>query len=165
MTGYPGPVSFVLEHSVEIGAPAATVWAVLTDFDAYGQWNPFVPRASCRLEPGGPIDMDVRLRGDTLRHQREFINRVDPGRSFSYSMRPAPLRLLRSVREQTVAPSGPGTCHYASHFQIDGLLVPVVEALLGGGMRRGFDDMTAGLKRRAEELGGGAKHPAAPRRR
>ena len=80
-------------------------------------------------------------------------------------MRPAPLRLLRSVREQTVAPSGPGTCHYASHFQIDGLLVPVVEALLGGGMRRGFDDMTAGLKRRAEELGGGAKHPAAPRRR
>ena len=31
-------MSFVLEHSVEIAAPAATVWAVLTDFDAYGQW-------------------------------------------------------------------------------------------------------------------------------
>lgn len=149
---------------MEIDAPAATVWAVLTDFGSYDQWNPFVPHASCRLEPGAPIDMQVRLRGDSLRRQREFVNRVDPGRSFSYSMKPAPLGLLRSVREQTVTPSGPGTCHYASHFQIDGLLTPVVSALLGKDMRRGFDDMAAALKQRSEALSGGAKHQPAPRR-
>ena len=157
-------MSFLLEHSVEIAAPAATVWAVLTDFDAYGQWNPFVPRASCRLEPGEPIDMAVRLRGTKLRRQREFINSVNPGRSFSYSMKPAPLGLLRSVREQTVTPSGPGTCHYASHFQIDGPLAPVVSSLLGADMRRGFDDMAESLKTRDEMLAGGAKHPTAPHR-
>ncbi|GAB11641.1 hypothetical protein GOARA_082_00280 [Gordonia araii NBRC 100433] len=151
-------MSFVLEHSVEIAAPAATVWAVLTDFDNYGQWNPFVPRASSRLEPGAPIDMDVALRGGKLRRQREFINRVDPGRAFSYSMKPAPLGLLRSVREQSVTPSGPGTCHYASHFQIDGPLSPVVSALLGKDLRRGFDEMAASLKSHAEHLAGGAKH-------
>ncbi|HNP56541.1 MAG TPA: SRPBCC domain-containing protein [Gordonia sp. (in: high G+C Gram-positive bacteria)] len=158
-------MSFVLEHSVEIAAPAATVWAVLTDFDAYGQWNPFVPHASCTLEPGTPIDMQVRLRGDNLRRQREFVNSVTPGRSFSYSMKPAPLGLLRSVREQTVLPSGPGTSHYASHFQIDGALTPVVSTLLGKDMRRGFDDMAAALKQRAEEISGGTKHQPAPRRR
>ncbi|GED96756.1 SRPBCC domain-containing protein [Gordonia crocea] len=158
-------MSFVLEHSMEIAAPAATVWAVLTDFGAYGEWNPFVPRASCVLEPGGAFDMDVRLIGSGLRHQREFINHVDPGRSFSYSMKPAPLGLLSSERVQTVAPSGPRTSHYSSHFQIDGLLAPVVAALLGGGMRRGFDEMAAGLKDRAEGVSGGARHnDRAPRR-
>ncbi len=151
-------MSFVIDHSVEIAAPAATVWAVLTDFDRYDQWNPFVRRASCRLEPGGPIDMTVRLRGERMRQQREFVNRVDPGHFFSYSMKPAPLGLLSSVREQTVTPSGPGRCHYSSHFQIDGLLAPVVEVLLGKGLRAGFDGMSAGLVARAEQLDGGARH-------
>ena len=32
-------------------------------------------------------------------------------------------------------------------------------------MRRGFDDMAAALKQRAEEISGGTKHQPAPRRR
>ncbi|MFT4200969.1 SRPBCC family protein [Gordonia sp. (in: high G+C Gram-positive bacteria)] len=158
-------MSFVLDHSLEIAAPAATVWAVLTDFDSYGEWNPFVPRASSTLQPGAPIDMSVRLGGgDKLRRQREYVNAVDPGRFFSYSMKPAPMGLLHSVREQTVAPSGSGTCHYTSHFEIAGPLSPVVSGLMGKGLRRGFDDMAAALKARAEQIAGGAKHTPAPRR-
>ncbi|MFT3899010.1 MAG: SRPBCC domain-containing protein [Gordonia sp. (in: high G+C Gram-positive bacteria)] len=158
-------MSFVLDHSLEITAPAATVWAVLTDFDSYGEWNPFVPRASSTMRPGAPIDMSVRLTGgDKLRQQREYINTVEPGRYFSYSMKPAPLGLLRSIREQTVAPSGAGTCHYTSHFEMSGPLAPVVGGLMGSGLRRGFDGMAAALKARAETLAGGAKHTPAPRR-
>lgn len=158
-------MSLIIEHSVKIAAPAATVWAVLTDFDSYGQWNPFVPRAACVLEPGRPIVMDVRLRGEKLRRQREFISAVEPGRSFRYSMKPVPLGLLSSMREQIVTPSGAGICHYTSHFQIDGILAPLVEMLLGSSLRRGFDDMADGLKERAELMAGGARHTPAIERR
>jgi len=36
--------------SIEIDAPAETVWAVLTDFDRYDEWNPYT-----RIE-GDPIE-------------------------------------------------------------------------------------------------------------
>ncbi len=32
----------VLEKTIEIDATPDEVWAVLTDFDDYGDWNPFV---------------------------------------------------------------------------------------------------------------------------
>src|SRR3954454_22540845 len=34
-----------IEHTVDIQAPAATVWQVLTDTDRYQDWNPFMPPA------------------------------------------------------------------------------------------------------------------------
>ena len=52
---------FTIDKTLEIEAPAATVWQVLTDFAAYGQWNPFVPECRCELKPGGAIEMQVQL--------------------------------------------------------------------------------------------------------
>lgn len=141
-----------IDHDVVIDAPAATVWGVLTDFDSYGAWNPFAREVRCDLRPGGAIDMSVVLVGGRPMRQREFVNSVDPGRGFSYSMRPAPAGLLRSRRDQEVVDLGDGRSRYTSRFRIEGPLSPVVAGLLGRALRRGFDGNVAGLKRRAEAL-------------
>ncbi|WP_235738644.1 SRPBCC domain-containing protein [Nocardioides alcanivorans] len=145
-------MAIVINHDLEIEAPAATVWQVLTDFDAYGTWNPFARKARCDLRPGGTIDMQVVLVGQRPMRQREFINSVDPGRGFSYSMKPAPGGLLRSRRDQEVVDLGDGRSRYTSRFRIEGPLAPVVSILLGRALRRGFDGNVAGLKERAESL-------------
>jgi hypothetical protein len=41
-----------IEKVIEIDAPPADVWRVLLDFDAYGEWNPFIRSISGRVEPG-----------------------------------------------------------------------------------------------------------------
>lgn len=143
-------MAFGHEHEIEIDASAATVWEVLTDFDAYREWNPFARSARCDLRPGGAIDMEVALIGRRTFRQREFVNAVEPGEGFSYSMKPAPGGLLRSRRDQQVVDLGQGRSRYTSRFEIVGPLSPVVAGLLGRALRRGFDANVAALKERAE---------------
>ena len=44
-----------LHFTVEVAAPAAQVWAVLTNFDAYPEWHPHITSACGELVPGGQI--------------------------------------------------------------------------------------------------------------
>lgn len=149
---------FTIDRTLDIDAPADVVWHVLTDFARYGEWNPFVPEATCDLRPGGAIEMQVNLRDGKTQFQREWVNSVTPGKTFSYSMKPVPLGALRSERVQTVEPLGDGRTRYTSHFEIAGWLQPLVTGLFGDGMRKGFEGMALRLKQRAETL-----HSAEPR--
>lgn len=142
---------FTIDRQLEIDAPVAVVWNVLTDFARYGEWNPFVPEARCELRPGGALEMQVKL-GSKPQFQREWVNAVTPGTSFSYSMKAVPLGTLRSLRVQTLAALGGNRTRYTSHFEIAGWLQPVVTGIFGKGMREGFEGMALGLKARAEAL-------------
>lgn len=54
----PEPV-FTIEHEIEIDAPLQDVWDVLTAFDTYGEWNPYVLRLEGDLEPGQPFALQI----------------------------------------------------------------------------------------------------------
>jgi hypothetical protein len=144
-------VSFAIDRSVEIDAPAEVVWQVLTDVARYGEWNPFCIECSTTLEPGSPIDMKVVLVGPPKK-QREFIRSHTPGVEFSYAMKPAPLGLLRSERSHTLTALPDGRTRYDSHFQLFGPVSPIVVGLLGRALRKGFGGMTDGVKTRSESL-------------
>ncbi|MEU7138172.1 SRPBCC domain-containing protein [Nocardia sp. NPDC046473] len=144
-------MAFVIDATVDIDAPADLVWQVITDFPRYGEWNSFVSECSSSLVPGEPIDMLVRL-GPRPRRQREFIRSHTPGRELSYSMKPVPLGTLHSLRSHTLTPLDGDRTRYESHFELAGWLHPVVVALLGKHLQRGFAGMTAGIKERAESL-------------
>ncbi|WP_028476418.1 SRPBCC domain-containing protein [Nocardia sp. CNY236] len=145
-------MAFVIPCTVEIDAPADLVWHVITDFSRYGEWNPFVSECHSSLVVGEPIDMLAHLSGSRPRRQREWIRSCTPGHEFSYAMRPLPLGALHSLRSQTVTPLSNNRTHYASHFELGGWLHPVVVALLGTSLRRGFEGMTEGIQKRAESL-------------
>ena len=146
-------MALVLDHVVDIDATPETVWRVLTDFDDYDQWNPLAVRCRSSLVPGEPIDMMVRLGPGPLRKQREWVRTHSPGREFSYTMKPLPFGLLRSLRTQSVT-EHEGRTRYTAHFEIRGLLEPLVRLLFGRRLRAGFDGVAEGLKRRAEGLAG-----------
>lgn len=143
-------MAIAMDHVVDIDAPPDVVWQVLTDFDNYEQWNPLAVRCSTSLVPGEPIDMMVRLGPGPLRKQREWIRTCTPGQEFSYAMKPVG-RLLRSLRTQKIEAIEGNRTRYTAHFEIRGLLSPVVEALLGRALRRGFDGVAEGLRLQAEK--------------
>lgn len=142
---------FEINHDIDINAPASAVWAVITDFDSYSQWNPFVLSAKSSLKPGEPIEMEVKLLGPVQR-QVEVILEVEEGKGFSYCMKPFPLGALSSVRSHSIKDLGDGRCHYSSHFELSGWLMPLIRGLMRNPLERGFGGMSKAVKQRAESL-------------
>jgi hypothetical protein len=139
-----------IDQTLEIAAPAATVWAVITDLPRYPEWNPFVIGCRSTLKPGSPIVMRVRVFPGFAQSQRETIFEHDPGRFLSYGVGPMPLGMLTSRRSHEVTALGADRARYASRFALDGWLAPVVQVLLGRRLEAGFSAMSAAIKARAE---------------
>ena len=76
-----------VQAQVEIDAPAERVWAVLTRFEKYTDWNPFIRRVSgeasegARLKVtidstlGSEVDFPVRVGGLRSQHEMVWIGR------------------------------------------------------------------------------------------
>ena len=144
---------FVIDHTVEIQASAETVWEVITDFDAYGEWNPFVVGCRSTLRVGDPIDMNVRLFPGLTQKQRETILEHVPGKRMCYGIPGMALGALSSRRSHEVYPLDPGRTRYDSHFELSGWFAPVVRMLMGARLQAGFEAMTEALARRAAGIG------------
>ena len=143
-------MGFVIDHDIEIKAPAEVVWQVLTDLPQYSEWNPFCLECESTLKPGDPIKMTVNLTGrpqKVVEVMREYL----PGQRFAYSMKPVPGGALSSLRSHDVTGSGAVT-RYRSHFELNGWLRFLVLALFRDKLEKGFAAMTKAVGERAERL-------------
>ena len=55
-----------IEHTIDIPAPPATVWRVLTATDRYGAWNPFIPRLDGELRTGARLRVTITPPGRSM---------------------------------------------------------------------------------------------------
>src|SRR5260221_11481141 len=69
-----------IEMRIDIGAPAASVWIVLTDFAAYPIWNPFIISIEGRLEIGSRLRVRIQPPGKSAMTFRPRIVRLAPPR-------------------------------------------------------------------------------------
>ena len=141
-----------IDESYEVRASAEVLWQVITDFDRYPDWNPFVISCAAALREGQPIDMKVQLFKHFAQPQRETIVEVKPGVSFRYGLGPGRLGALSSLRSHEIETLGSGQTRYRSHFHLTGWLAPLTEAWLGRRLEHGFTAMTRALVARAEAL-------------
>jgi uncharacterized protein YndB with AHSA1/START domain len=137
---------------IAIDAPIEPVWQILTDFEGYRAWNPFTPRVETTLRVGDPIHLHVRLGGERLSHRVESVTRNQP-HTLGWEMKMGARFLLHAERIQTLTPIDAHRTHYLSEDVFGGWLAPLVLALYGGAMERGFRDCALGLKKAAESCG------------
>ena len=52
-----------LHLTIDVSAPSEEVWAVLTNFDTYGEWHPHIRSAHGELVPGGRITVQAAGAG------------------------------------------------------------------------------------------------------
>ncbi|HLT35862.1 MAG TPA: SRPBCC domain-containing protein [Enhygromyxa sp.] len=141
---------------VEIDASVERVWSIIANLDGYRDWNPFTPRIETDFVVGHPIVLHVDFGRAKPRRQVEFLRRWAPGEELRWGMTIGPAWFFRAERVQRVEPLGPERCRYVSEDAFAGLFSPIVEALYGAKVQRGFDALGAALKRLAESAPGGA---------
>jgi hypothetical protein len=145
-------MALVIEHALDVSAPASRVWEVVCDLPRYPEWNPFVVRCASTLAVGAPIEMRVRLFSAWAQPQREEIFEHEPGKRLCYGLPGNRLGALVSRRSHEVTPSGASSARYVSHFELSGWLAPLVARLLGRRLAAGFAAMSAAIAARAEAL-------------
>lgn len=139
----------IRSDTVEIDAPIELVWDVLTDVASYAEWNPFTTCRDTELKLGLPVHLDVRL-GLYRRKQTEWVRDLEPPNLLSWGMHMGAPFLLDSLREQRLTALSATRCTYCSTDLLHGWLTPLVMVSFAGIVRRGFNDVGAALKQRAE---------------
>ncbi|MBB4909558.1 SRPBCC domain-containing protein [Actinophytocola algeriensis] len=138
---------------VEIAAPAAFVWDVLTDFANYPQWNPYTVAVATTLEIGTPIDLTLPNPdgSDGTFVNREWVRVVDPPHHLRYDTADE-MPGIFAVRDQWLTELGPDRCAYHTTDAISGRYADQVMELTGAWVQAGFDSVADALKARAEAL-------------
>ena len=145
--------------TVSIDAPLESVWAVMMDTAAYGEWNPFLFRAECPSppKPGDPIVLHVRWPNGRTTRSPERISLVEPPHqgngelratlAYVYEGLPARLGLVKGTRFQrlTQAPGGPTVYDTVEEFS-----GPLVRLAGPGRVADGFRRHAEALKARCE---------------
>lgn len=139
-----------LNTEIDIEAAPEIVWAILMDFAAYPEWNPFVVSIAGESRLGARLETRLQLPGGRAMRFRPTITAFEPNRRFEWLGKLGMKGLFDGRHQYRIEPAGEGT-KFTQSEQFTGILVPLLSRSLDGGTRYGFEAMNAALKERAEK--------------
>ena len=140
-----------IETSVRITAPAHEVWAVLTDFPSYPDWNPVLTSIEGLLAEDERLDVSVTMPSGWSNRFRPRVLRVSPARQFRWLGRFGPGGLFDGEHYFVLEPQDDGTTLFTHGEHFTGVLVPLMKRVFND-TAQGFESMNAALVERVESV-------------
>ena len=139
-----------INTEIIIQASPEKVWKILTDFDRYPEWNPFIKFIkgnvavgnfiSVRLDPPGARGMTIKPRVEILDKNKEF-------RWKGHLLFPG---LFDGEHKFELTDKGNGTTSFRHSEKFGGILIPIFNKFLDINTTNGFKLMNQKLKDLAE---------------
>ncbi len=139
-----------LRTEIEINAPAAKVWAILTDLGQYAAWNPFMPEAVGEVKEGERLRVRIAPPGGKAMTFTPTVTLVEPERAFRWLGRLLLPGIFDGEHIYEITPLSEGSIRFVQRENFRGILVPLFWKSLDTQTRQGFEAMNAALKQRAE---------------
>lgn len=140
-----------IETTVHLDARANEVWAVLTDFPAYGEWNPFITEISGLLAEDERLETSfLQPNGKTTKF-RPRVLRVSPARQIRWLGKLGPGGLFDGEHYFVLEPQTDGSTVLTHGERFTGVLVPVMKSLLAD-TEQGFASMNSALEARLKSV-------------
>lgn len=140
-----------LAYALEMDTRPERVWEQLTDFEGFPEWNPFIRRASGKLEPGERIRLTLKL-GGSERTFRPTLTQVVPNRELRWQVHVGVPGIFDVERIFQIEPAGEGRTRFAQSEICSGALAPIL--FLGGKLERdilhGYQELARAIKERVE---------------
>jgi hypothetical protein len=133
----------------EIDATATEVWAVLTDFDSYPDWNPFITSISGDRAVGGKLRVRIEPPGARAMQFTPTVLAANPSQELRWLGRFLMPGLVDGEHSFQIEALGDNRVRVTQQEQFRGILVPLMRSTLAK-TRAGFEAMNAALKARAE---------------
>ncbi|MEU6844601.1 SRPBCC domain-containing protein [Streptomyces sp. NPDC046716] len=145
-----------LTASTEIRSTPEQTWQVLTDFAAYGQWNPFMTSAQV-TSPGGRLTEGARLRvvmhddsGDSTFTPE--VQKANPGKELRWLGKMGPGWIADGEHRFTIERIGPDRVRLTQSERFTGIAVPFAQGKLTSDTLPQFRAMNSALAHRVESL-------------
>ena len=140
-----------IETSIEIDAPPSRVWAVLTDPQSMGSWNPFMQSMAGPLKEGGRLLVEIAPPNRRAMTFRPKVLRVLPERELRWLGTLLIPGLFNGEHYFLLNPAGDGATRFTQGERFSGLLVTAFEKRgMLKATQQGFDAMNAALKARVD---------------
>lgn len=141
-----------LYTSIEIQAPAEYVWRLLTDFDCYSKWNPFLVYVHGEIKVGARIEVCARPSGSIGRTFYPIIRKVESNRELRWLGRLPIPGLLDGEHIFIIEEIDSNNVRFIHREHFSGLLVLFHKMVRFKHTKRGFEEMNQVLKRLAEKI-------------
>lgn len=132
-----------LQTTIQLPAPPAKVWAILTDFAAYPQWNPFITSASGDWAVGNTVALTAG--------GMDFKPKVlvfEPAQELRWKGKLLFNGIFDGEHYFLISDNGDGTSALEHGEYFSGLLVPAFRHKLETEVRAGFEGLNLALRER-----------------
>jgi hypothetical protein len=137
--------------SIEIDAPPNVVWEILTEFDRFDLWNPFIRSIDGKAVPGNKLVVEIEPPGGKVMTFRPVVLTADPGTELRWLGRVIFPGIFDGEHRFQIEPLGDRRVRFVHSEQFSGVLVPLFWRSLDTQTRRGFEEMNQALKLRSEQ--------------
>lgn len=138
--------------SVEIDAPPQVVWQILTDFDRFPQWNPFIRSVSGEAKQGEQLQVQIQSPSGNGMTFAPVVLVADPGRELCWLGRFLLPGIFDGEHYFYIKSLSKHRVKFVQSESFSGLLVPFFWRSLDTQTRQGFEQMNCALKLRAEHF-------------
>lgn len=134
---------------INIDAPYQRVWEILTDFNNYHSWNPFIVQSEGKAELGSSLTNHMKL-GEKINVFSPKITLVEEGRHFEW-LGKGPLGSFNGNHYFILEPTGAQSCKLIHGERFSGWLRGMIMGQIGDATHEQFKNMNLALKELAEQ--------------
>jgi len=142
-----------LETEAHIASTAEQVWAVMTDFGRYADWNPAIPSAEGEARVGTVLKVVIEWPGLKRDRYALSVTEVEHGRVLAWLGHFGVRGLMDGDHRFVIEPLPAGGVRVQQVEDFAGILIPIMAPWLRDNVLRGFVAVNEALKRRVERLG------------
>lgn len=139
-----------LKTQITINAPAEKVWAVLTDFASYTEWNPFITNIIGEAKAGTTLTNTMEPEGMSPQVFKPKVLAAEPNKEFRWKGKLFIPGLFDGEHQFVLEPTPDGQTILHQNEYFSGILVGLVWSSIGDKTEAGFVAMNEALKKRVE---------------
>jgi hypothetical protein len=141
-----------LKTAIRINAAPDKVWAVLTDFNNYPNFNPFIRSLEGEVAVGHNIKVKITPPDAAGMTFTPKVLKFEQNKEFRWLGKLLFRGLFDGEHAFVLIDNGDGTTTFEHSERFTGMLVPFFKKMIDDNTRRGFEAMNAKIKALAEQL-------------
>lgn len=139
-----------IQTDIIIDAPKEKVWAILTDFESFPQWNPFVIKLTGKPQAGARLEATLQPAGQKPTVFKPVLQQCQQNEALSW-LGSMPLNMFNGYHYFRIEEVDESRVKFIQGEKFSGWLSGPVLKKVGAATHEGFIAMNKALKQRAEK--------------